>query len=77
MSRLQEVQQQISAGDTLRDTAGHTYLVRGFVGHGKDAQMAVMRGRDEQERTVYVDVVAAMLQEGNLTVVKHAQRRDA
>lgn len=66
MSRLSYVMEQVSAGDTLRDSAGHTYLVRGFRGDGAGARMAVMRNKDQQEREVYVDVVWAMMTEDHL-----------
>ena len=76
MSRLSEVMDKVSAGDTLRDTAGHTYFVRGFKGHGKEAQMVVLRERDQQERAVYADVVWAMLSEAHLWKVSKKGKTD-
>jgi hypothetical protein len=70
MSALYYLMEQVSAGDTLRDAAGNTYLVRGFRGDGAGARMAVMRERDQQEREVYADTAWAMIEGGNLWKVK-------
>lgn len=66
MSAADKMAEMVSAGDTLRDAAGNSYLVRGFVGHGSEARVKVMRERDQQERDVYATVAWAMLEEGNL-----------
>jgi len=66
MSAADKMAEMVSAGDTLRDTAGNTYLVRGFVGHGAEAKLKVMRERDQQEREVYANVAWAMWETGNL-----------
>lgn len=66
MSAADKMAEMVSAGETLRDLSGNTYLVRGFVGHGAGEKVVVMRLRDEQEREVSADVAWAMMQEGNL-----------
>jgi hypothetical protein len=66
MTRLDYLMERVSAGDTLRDTAGNFYLVRGFIGHGAGAQMQVTRLSDQQERDVYVDTAWAMMEGGHL-----------
>lgn len=66
MSAADKMAEFIRAGDTLRDTAGNTYLVRGFCGHGMGATVKVMRERDEQEREVSAAVAWAMMEEGQL-----------
>lgn len=66
MSAADKIAEIVSAGDTLRDAAGNTYLVRGFVGHGAGAKIKVMRKRDEQEREVNADMAWAMMEEGHL-----------
>lgn len=66
MDAASKMAEFIRAGDTLRDTAGNAYLVRGFVGHGTEARVKVMRERDQQERDVYASVAWAMLEEGQL-----------
>lgn len=66
MSAADKMAEFVRAGDTLRDAAGNTYLVRGFVGHGSEARVKVMRERDQQERDVYATVAWTMLENGNL-----------
>jgi hypothetical protein len=66
MDAASKIAEIVSAGDTLRDTAGNSYLVRGFVGHGTEARVKVMRERDQQERDVYATVAWAMLEDGKL-----------
>ena len=66
MSAADKIAEMVSAGETLRDAAGNTYLVRGFVGHGFDAKMKVMRERDQQEREVSAHVAWAMWETGDL-----------
>ena len=66
MSAADKMAEMVSAGDTLRDTAGNAYLVRGFVGHGAGAKIKLMRERDQQEREVYADVAWSMWETGNL-----------
>lgn len=66
MSAADKMAEMVSAGETLRDTAGNTYLVRGFVGHGAGAKIKLMRDRDEAEREVSADVAWAMWETGNL-----------
>lgn len=66
MSAADKMAEMVSAGDTLRDTAGNAYLVRGFVGHGAGAKIKLMRVKDEQEREVSADVAWAMWSLGNL-----------
>lgn len=66
MSAADKMAEMVSAGETLRDTAGNAYLVRGFVGHGAGAKIKLMRVNDEQEREVSADVAWAMWAEGNL-----------
>lgn len=72
MSHLAKIMEQISAGDTLRDTSGGIYVVRGFYGHGAGEKVEVERQQNErlghakERRAVSADVVAAMLGEGNL-----------
>lgn len=66
MSAADKIAEMVSAGETLRDAAGNTYLVRGFVGHGAGAKIKLMRNRDEAEREVSADVAWAMWETGNL-----------
>lgn len=66
MSAADKIAEIVSAGDTLRDAAGNTYLVRGFAGYGAGATVKVMRERDEQEREVNAAVAWAMMEEGQL-----------
>ena len=66
MSAADKMAEMVSAGETLRDAAGNRYLVRGFVGHGADTKIKVMRLKDEQEREVSAAVALAMWETGNL-----------
>lgn len=66
MTRLDYLMEQVSAGDTLRDTAGHRYAVLGFRGHGAGAQITVRRESDQQERDVMADTAWAMMEGGHL-----------
>ncbi|MBV5345458.1 MAG: hypothetical protein JZU63_07980 [Rhodoferax sp.] len=66
MSAADKMAEMVSAGETLRDAAGNSYLVRGFVGHGAGAKIKLMRNRDEAEREVSADVAWAMWETGNL-----------
>lgn len=66
MDAASKMAEFVRAGDTLRDTAGNAYLVRGFVGHGAGAKIKLMRDRDEAEREVSADIAWAMWETGNL-----------
>jgi hypothetical protein len=67
MSAADKMAEMVSAGETLRDAVGNTYLVRGFVGHGAGAKIKLMRNRDNAERAIYADFAWWLWETGNLS----------
>ena len=75
MSALSHILELVSVGDTLRDTAGNRYLLRGYDGHGAGETIAVTRLNDKAERDVHASVAWAMMGEGQLWKEAPKKRR--